>query len=435
MLPALILLAGTAAVYLGFRLLARNHVKTEGVFTSLPLFYAASLPASAAASAGYLTGFAAVILAAALITPLYARAEQNTAPSKASTIIKASAQILFFAAVFKHLTDQGLNISLLLTYGAVAAAYTAVARKMGGVAGYAVAAPAAAAGLYAYLTNALTLPADVTVIGAVLLLYLFGCMGGGFLDKAGEASAPVAAAFIVMSAVAVAYSAAAPPPTVLQKPFALESIPSLTAAALVISATASPRQGSRFFEALLLVLALAVAVSGPVFHTAFANLSTPLLGEPVREEVGAVFNAAMQLVGMSLLAKILHNLLEGLKGFGGVRTRPVITYGVPAMAVALAAASTGTAASQTLYAAAAANLLIPTAALANAGWPGLAAAAILLFISYNVGVEYVVQAVSSPQFSTATAVPVMLSTAVGVWAYSEAVLSRLGRRAIQAGGG
>ena len=429
MLPALLLLAGVAAVTVGFLLLlGRKGLSFSGAVDSLPVLYVAALSASALGSSGWLTGFSAVLLTAALLTPLYVKAGLNLFSTRSTRVVKAVANLMLFTAVFRTLLDQGLNIVIILTYGAALTAYTAAAKKLSKPAAYTLSASVSAAGLYTYFTIPVTVTLDVTVIVGLLLLYVVGSMGVQTLEKMGDALAPVAAALITLSAAASALSIVFPP-TIQQTGFAVESIPTLIALAFLTFTTTSAKQGSKILEAWLLVLAFSVAVVTPVFHEALAQLATPITGEPVKAFTAIAYNTALQLLGLSLLTTTLNRLLQVFTGLEKGRAGLYISYGVPALAVAMAAVSAMSLTSaQTLYSAAAANLLLPATALANVGIWGLATSAMLLAISYNMGLMSIIHVLTPQQLSIALMPPIVVSMAAGVWAYSTAAYTWLVRR-------
>jgi hypothetical protein len=428
-LPALLLLAGVAAVTVGFLLLqGRRGVSLSGAVDSLPVFYLAALSASALGSSGWLTGFSAVLLTAAFLTPLYVKAGLNPSSTRSIRVVKAVAHLMLFAAVFRTLLDLGLNIAMVLTYGAASTAYTAAAKKINKPAAYTLSAAVSATGLYTSFTIPVTVTFDVTVIVGLLLLYVVGSMNVETLERMGEALAPVAAALITLSAAASALSFTSPP-TIQQTGFAVESIPTLVALAFLTFTTTPAKQGSKILEAWLLVLGFSVAVVTPVFHEALAQLTTPITGEPVKASTARAYNTALQLLGLSLLTTILNRLLQVFTGLGKGRAGLYITYGVPALAVAMAAASAiSLTPAQTLYSAAAANLLVPATTLANAGIWGLASSAVLLAISYNMGLTSIIQALTLQQLSITLMPPIVVSMAAGVWAYSMAAHTWLVQR-------
>lgn len=426
MLPALILISGIAAVALGFRLLSgRLGLSSSISVESLPVFYLAALSASVLNSSGWLTGFLAVLLTAVLLAPMYVKADMNMFSSKSIKVVKAVAYLTLFTAVFRSLLDQGLSIVQLLTYGAAAAAYTFTAKKVNKAAAYTASAAVSAAGVYAYFILGATTSFDVTLIALALFLYVAGSIGEETSARMGEALTSVAALLIVLSAAAAAFSITSPP-TIQFTASSIESIPALLAVAFLTFTVTPARQGTKIFEAILLVLACSIAVAGPTFHEAFAQLATPITGEPVKTSTGQAFRTALQLVGISLLPTILNRFLRVLADLAKGRASQYVTYGAPALAVAIASASgIALTAAQTVDLAAAANLYVPAVTLASAGIWGLASAAVLLTISYNLGLGHIFQLLTLQQPSTALMLPFLLSTAAAVWAYSTAAYNRL----------
>jgi len=445
--PAVILIivaVVTGAGFLFFVGRGRNAFNGGSLAATLPLLF------TAVYSADYIVSIAlwpAALLATAMVVgffiPLTVVAEKSSTRKPAGfSVARGTSLIIMFAAVFKLLTFNGLNPLTMASFAAAGFLYTFSFERLGKISALALANITAAAGLYVSFTvpqNVFT--SDITLIVAIITLYTLGMLSHKHLERFRECLTPVNLALLTVFAAAVLFSPLSRVETV-DSELKLEQAFFLMPAVFLSFSPPYTKDASRFFEAMLFVLAVSITVVGGGFPNATAELLAPLVGTPVKGLAAQTVQAVLQLTGLSTMAMILAHLSESVQATTGTRMRAALMYGAPAAAIILAVCSAlGTSLDQMMLLAGSANMLIFSLAMVLLGGRWLMPAIFLFMFSSNTVI--IQSAVRLPlvfelfnPLSLASFTPLAMSMfAVGltVWVFSEAVAAWLRRRALLTG--
>ncbi|MDW7978189.1 MAG: hypothetical protein RMH74_05245 [Candidatus Caldarchaeum sp.] len=442
MYSLIIMLAGLAVSMAGFYIAGGRRVFRfggESFATVLPIFFLSTQTASYLSSAGVFTAAAVMMAAAAgLLLPLAMRAEQlNTPKTSGFSVVQRMSLVMLFAAVFYSLVSTAVSPVIVVSFAAAGFCYVAAVGRMGRATATAASSAVVLAGLYAYFTVPSTLfTQDIILIAVILVVYAIATLSPQTLEKFMEAFTPAHLSLLAIAALAVLFSPlhTVQPPRPEFPP--LEALVMLPAVFIAFS-TAGTHASARPVEALLLVLAVSVVSAGGSFPQAVATLLLPVVGEPALAMFSATVQAVLQFVGLSAMTLVLYKLSKASQA--SELSKPVVVYGLPAIAVGLGAAAVfGSSAGDLLFLAGAVNMMSFAVLLADVGGVNILAASALFLISFNSVVLVAsrlnvnLPAEAMPGLEAIPAfIPPAFSIAIvltGTWSFSLAVAGWLIRR-------
>ncbi|MEM2237328.1 MAG: hypothetical protein QXR26_04225 [Candidatus Caldarchaeum sp.] len=445
--PAFILFVAVGVAVAGFLFFVRGLrpvFNAENLTAALPLLFTASYGAEYVVSVGL---WPAALLTTAVVVgffiPLAVLAEKSSMPKPAGfRAVRNIGLLMTFAAVFKLLTDNGLNPITVVIFAASGFVYTSFSGRLGRIPALALSNITAAAGLsLSFVIPRTIFTTDTTLIVAIITLYTLGTLSQTKLERFKECLTPVHLALLTVLTAALLISPLSRVETV-DSELRLGQAFFLIPAVFLTFSSAGARNASRFFEAMLFSLAASIAAVGGAFPNAAAELLTPLVGAPVKGMAAQAVQAVLQLTGLSTLTMVLAQMSEAVQTAIKTRISTALTYGAPAAAIILAVSSVvGQPSGQAILLAGSVNMLAFSLLMVWLGGVWLMPAVFLFITSSNtviiqalsqfsVGVQPFNPLVFTSFIPSATS---MAAVGLGVWGFSDAVAAWLRRRALLTG--